>query len=140
MGKLRNHGLTVAGVVVAFHQRRVLPLANRWLRLDEMMPEASVKSSRMPLAAFPTDELLWQVKGTVEKANYSVVVLMRPEQGYVSLMSPLFLSLFSVFYLFSSYLLISSTGAAGLLDRPTLGPERHGCQESVSASSRGEEE
>jgi hypothetical protein len=56
-----------------------LPLANRWLRLEEMTPEASVKSSRMAFAALPTDELLWQVKGILGKANYSVLVLMRPE-------------------------------------------------------------
>lgn len=79
LGKLQDHGLTVAGVVVAFHQRWVLPLAIRWLRLDEMTPEASVKSSRMAFAALPTDELLWQVKGILGKANYSILVLMRPE-------------------------------------------------------------
>jgi hypothetical protein len=82
---------------MAFHRRRVLPLTNRWLRLDEMTYEASVESSRMASAALPTDELLQWVKGTVGKADYSDVVPMRPEQGYVSLVSPLFLSMFSVF-------------------------------------------
>ena len=42
------------------------------------------------------------MKGTVGKEDYSIVMLMRLEQGYVSLVSPLFLSMFSVFSLFSS--------------------------------------
>jgi hypothetical protein len=105
-----------------------------------MTPEASVEISWMASAALPTDELLRRVKGTVEKADYSVVVLMRPEQGYVSLVSPLFLSMFSVFSFFPSYLLISSTGVAGFLDLPTLGPRGHDCQGGVSAGGRGEEE
>ena len=87
-------GLTVAGVVAAFHHWRVLPLTDRWLRLDEMTPKVSVESSRMASAALLTDELLRRVKGTVGKADYSVVVPMRPEQGYVSLVNPLFLSIF----------------------------------------------
>jgi hypothetical protein len=77
--KLRDRALTAAGVVAAFHRRRVLPLANRRLRLDEMTPEAFVESSRMASAALSTDELLRRVKGTVGKADYSVVVPMRPE-------------------------------------------------------------
>jgi hypothetical protein len=51
----------------------------------------------MDLAALPIDELLQWVKGTVEKADYSVVVPMCPEQGYVSLVSPLFLPMFLIF-------------------------------------------
>jgi hypothetical protein len=43
---------------VAFHRRRVLPLDDRRLRLNEMTPEASVESSWMALAALPTDKLL----------------------------------------------------------------------------------
>jgi hypothetical protein len=34
-----------------------------------------------------TDELLTWVKGTVGKTDYSAVVVMRPEPGYVSLVS-----------------------------------------------------
>jgi hypothetical protein len=82
--KIRDHGLTTAGVVVTFHRWWVLPLDDRWLRLDEMTPEASVESSRIALAALPTDELLQRVKETMGKADYSIVVPMRPEQGYVS--------------------------------------------------------
>jgi hypothetical protein len=34
--KLQAEGLTAAGVVASIHSRRVLPLAERWLRLSEM--------------------------------------------------------------------------------------------------------
>jgi hypothetical protein len=85
--KLRDRGLTAAGVVVAFHRRRVLTLANHRLHLDEMTLEASVESSRMASDALSTNELLRRVKGTVGKTYYSVVVVMHPEPSYVSLMS-----------------------------------------------------
>jgi hypothetical protein len=65
----------------------MLPLADRRLRLDKMNPEASVESSRMASDALYTDELLTWVKGTVGKTDYSAVVVMCPEPGYVSLVS-----------------------------------------------------
>jgi hypothetical protein len=76
--KLRDRGLTAARVVAAFHRRRVLPLTDHRLHLDEMTPEASMESSRMASAALPTNKLLRQVKGMVGKVDYSVVVLMHP--------------------------------------------------------------
>jgi hypothetical protein len=104
-----------------------------------MTPEASMESSQMALATLPTDELLRQVKGMVGKADYSVVVPMHPDQGYVSLMSLLFLTLFLVFP-FSSYSSYPSVWVARLSNRPTPGFERCSQQGGASASSRGEEE
>jgi hypothetical protein len=74
----------------------VLLLADRRLRLDEMTPEACMESSRMASAALSTDEVLRRVKGTVGKADYSVVLPMRPEQGYMSLVSLLFFHFLSL--------------------------------------------
>jgi hypothetical protein len=124
--RLWDHGLTAAGVVAAFHQRRVLSLTDRRLRLDEMTPEASVESSRMASIAFPTDELLRRVKGTVGKADCSTVVLMCAEQGYVSLVSPLFLPMFLIF-LFSPYPSCPSAGVTRLSNRLTPGFRRRNC-------------
>jgi hypothetical protein len=45
--RLHQHGLTAGMVDATFHRRRVLPLTPRWLRLDEMTPEASLEGSRM---------------------------------------------------------------------------------------------
>ena len=47
----------------------------------------------MALAALSTNELLQQVKGTVGEANYTTAVPMRPDQGYMSLVSFWFLLL-----------------------------------------------
>jgi hypothetical protein len=118
--RLLDRDLTMAGIIVVF---TVMPLIECRLRLDEMMPEASVESSRMASAALPTHELLQPVKGMMRKADYSIVVLIRPDQGYVSLVSPLFLPLFLVF-LFSSYSLYPSAGDARLSDHPTPGSGR----------------
>jgi hypothetical protein len=43
--RLRQRGLTVGMVATAFHRRRVLPLMQRRLRIDEMTPEASLEGS-----------------------------------------------------------------------------------------------
>jgi hypothetical protein len=59
----------------------------RRLCLDEMMPEAFVESSRMASTTLSIDELLRQVKGAMEKADYTTPIPMHPDQGYVSLVS-----------------------------------------------------
>jgi hypothetical protein len=76
--RIGDRGLTTVGVIAAFHRRRVLPLTKRRLHLVEMTPEASVESSRMASAALPTDEFLQRMKGMMGKADYTVVVPMRP--------------------------------------------------------------
>lgn len=102
--RFRDCGLTMTGVIAAFHRRRVMPLTEHRLCLDEMLLEASVESSRMASTVLPTDELPRWVKGTVGKADYSIVVPMRPDQGYVSLVSLRLLPLFLVLSLsHSSY-------------------------------------
>jgi hypothetical protein len=45
--KLRDEGLTAAGVVAAIHRRRVLPLAERRLQLSEMKPGVDLEGSQM---------------------------------------------------------------------------------------------
>jgi hypothetical protein len=44
-------------VDVAFHRRRVLPLTQRRLWLDEMMPKASLAGSRMSHESLSLDEV-----------------------------------------------------------------------------------
>jgi hypothetical protein len=122
--KLQDYNLTAAGVVVAFHWWRVLLLADRRLRLDVMTLEGFVESSWMASDALSTDKLLQQVKGTVGKADYSAVVLMRPEQGYVFLASLLFLFLsLASSFLSQSYLLVSQQELRGFLTARPPVPE-----------------
>src|SRR5689334_16370953 len=66
---LRIGGLTTAGVIVAIHRRRVLPLAERRLPLWEMTPEADLEGSRMSSDPLPIDVLHGRV----------VVVLGKPD-------------------------------------------------------------
>ena len=63
--KLRDEGLTAAGVVAAIHLRRVLPLAERRLRLSEMKPGVNLEGSRMSSTSLSTDDLLKRVTSTV---------------------------------------------------------------------------
>jgi hypothetical protein len=93
----------------------------------------------MSSTVLPTDELLRRVKGAVGKVDYSTVILMRPNQGYMSLVSLLFLPLFLLFS-FLSHTFITFAGVAWLLDRSTS--DSGGCswQRGASVGSRGEEE
>jgi hypothetical protein len=55
--KLREGGLTTAGVVAAIHRRRVLPLTERRVLLSEMMPGVGLEGSQMSSAPLPADDL-----------------------------------------------------------------------------------
>jgi hypothetical protein len=64
-------------------------LAERPLRLAEMKLGVDLKGSRMSLTSLSTDNLLKRVAGTVGKQDASALSqpAMRPDQGYVSLVS-----------------------------------------------------
>ena len=84
--------LTAAAVIANFHRQRVIPLMERRMPIFELTPEAAAEGSRVSsellsfdavaqrarsaMARFPSDpEDLWKIK-------------MRPEKGYISLVSP----------------------------------------------------
>jgi hypothetical protein len=87
--RLRDGGLTAAGVVAAIHRRRVLPLAERQLSLLEMKPGMDMEGSQMSLAPLSADDLHRRVAGTVGRLDAGALTqpVMRPEHGYVSLVS-----------------------------------------------------
>jgi hypothetical protein len=87
--KLRDEGLTAAGVVAAIHRRRVLPLAEQRLQLSEMKSGVDLEGSQMSSASLSTDNLRRRVAGTVGRLDAGVLTqpVMRPEHGYVSLVS-----------------------------------------------------
>jgi hypothetical protein len=87
--RLRDGGLTAAGVVAATHRWRVLPLAERRLPLSEMKPGVDLEGSQMSLAFLSADDLRRRVAGTVGKLDAGALTqpVMRPERGYVSLVS-----------------------------------------------------
>jgi hypothetical protein len=55
--RLCQRGLTARMVAAVFHRRRVLPLMQRRLRLDEMTPDALLEGSRMSHKSLPLDEV-----------------------------------------------------------------------------------
>jgi hypothetical protein len=77
------------GVVAATHRRRVLPLAERRLPLSEMKPGVDLEGSQMSSASLSTDDLRRRVAGTVGRLDAGALTqpVMRPERGYVSLVS-----------------------------------------------------
>jgi hypothetical protein len=78
--RLRQRGLTAGMVAAAFHRRRVLPLTQRRLRLDEMTPEASLEGSRMSHESLPLDEVARRTRWMVESFWHEDIdrVPMRP--------------------------------------------------------------
>jgi hypothetical protein len=99
--KLRDGGLTAVGVVAAIHRRRVLPLAERRLRLAEMKPRVDLEGTRMSLTPLSDDDLLKRVAGTVGRPDAGALSqpAMRPDRGYVSLVSALSFSYFALSFL-----------------------------------------
>jgi hypothetical protein len=87
--KLRDEGLTAAGVVAAIHRRRVLPLAERRLQLSEMRPIVNLEGSQMSSVSLPDDDLRKRVAGTVGRLDAGALTqpAMCPDHGYVSLVS-----------------------------------------------------
>jgi hypothetical protein len=87
--RLQTEGLTAAGVVAAIHRRRVLPLVERRLRLSDMKPGVDLEGSQMSSTSLSADDLLRRVAGTVGRLDVGVLSQppMRPDQGYVSLVS-----------------------------------------------------
>jgi hypothetical protein len=87
--KLRDGGLTAAGVVAAIHRRRVLALAERRLPLSEMKPGVDLEGSQMSSASLSADDLRRRVAGTVGRLDADALTqpVMRPDHGYVSLVS-----------------------------------------------------
>jgi hypothetical protein len=67
--RLRDGGLTAAGVVSATHRRRVLPLAERRLPLSEMKPRVDLEGSQMSSASLSADNLRRRVAGTVGRLD-----------------------------------------------------------------------
>jgi hypothetical protein len=87
--KLQVEGLAAAGVVAAIHRWRVLPLAERRLRLSEMKLGVDLEGSRMSSTPLSTDDLLRRIADMVGRLDAGVLNQppMRPDHGYVSLVS-----------------------------------------------------
>ena len=76
-------------MVAAIHRQRVLPLAERRLPLSEMKLGVDLEGSQMSSAPLSADDLRRRIMGTVGRLDAGALTqpLMRPERGYVSLVS-----------------------------------------------------
>jgi hypothetical protein len=63
--KLHQRRLTAGMVSTTFHHRRVLPLMQRRLRIDEMMSGVSLEGSWMLHETLPQDEVARRVRWMV---------------------------------------------------------------------------
>jgi hypothetical protein len=78
--------LPLQGVIAAIPRRRVLPLAERRLRLAEMKSGVDLEGSRMSSTSLSTDDLLKRVAGKVGRLDAGALSqpMMHPDRGYVS--------------------------------------------------------
>jgi ribosome modulation factor len=100
--RLRQRGLTTGMVAATFHYRRVLPLMQRRLRIDEMMPSVSLEGSQMSHETLPLDEVAQRARWMVGSFKQEDIdkVLIRPNQGFQPLVRvvPLALSPFASWF------------------------------------------
>ena len=88
--RLWGRCLTTAMVVAAFYHRRVLPLMARRRRLFDMRLNEPIEGIRMSAAALSDEVVLRRVRETVDgklKSGGLTHIVMRPSQGYLSLVS-----------------------------------------------------
>ena len=93
-------------------------MAERPLRLAEMKPGVDLEGSRMSSTSLSVDDLLKRVAGTVGRLDAGVLSQpsMRPDHGYVSLVSVRSSSCFAPSFLCFRFLLLvfcSSPGVEG---------------------------
>ena len=91
---LARKGLTAAAVIANFHWQRVIPLTERSLPIFDLTPEAPASSSRTSLVLLPRDVAARRAKNAVAEFpdNPSDLweIKMRPEMGYLSVVSSSF--------------------------------------------------
>ena len=94
---LARKGLTAAAVIVNFHQQRVIPLTERSLPIFDLTPEAPSAGSRTSYVLLPYDVAARRAKNAVaefpDNPNDLWEIKMRPEAGYLSVVSFYFNSL-----------------------------------------------
>jgi hypothetical protein len=82
-------------VAVVFHCRRVLPLMQCQLQIDEITPDVSLEGSQMSHETLPLDEVARRARWVVGSFKQEDIdkVPMRPNQGFEPLVSVVSLAL-----------------------------------------------
>lgn len=91
--RLINRGVIGAGVIAAFHGRRVLPLMRRVRRLDEMVPGASLEGTVLVAGELNCEDIKKRVRlalGSVPPdAFLDQHSPMRPDPDFIGMVSAL---------------------------------------------------
>jgi len=94
---LARRGLTAAAVIANFHRQRVIPLTERSLPIFDLTPEARASGSRTSLVLLPRDVAARRARNAVaefpDNPEDLWKIKMRPEAGYLSVVSSSFNSL-----------------------------------------------
>ena len=94
---LARKGLKAAAVIANFHRQRVIPLTERSLPIFDLTPEAPSVGSRTSYVLLPCDVAAPRVKNAVaefpDNPDDLWEIKMRPEMGYISVVSLSFNSL-----------------------------------------------
>ena len=89
--RLADKGLTAATVIANFHRQRVLPLMERRLAIYQLTPKAVPEGSRMSRRLLSHDAAAQRAKSAVvnfpSDSGELWKIKMRPEEGYISLVS-----------------------------------------------------
>ena len=89
--RLAKKGLTAAAVIANFHRQRVIPLVERALPIFELTPGSQVEGSRTSNKLLPRTTAARRAKYAVAEFPQNPEDLwrikMRPETGYISLVS-----------------------------------------------------
>ena len=97
MRHLARRGWTAAAVIANFHRQRVIPLTERILPIFDLTPEAPAESSRTSDVPLPHSLAARRAKNVVaefpDNPNDLWEIKMRPETGYLSVVSSSFNSL-----------------------------------------------
>ena len=94
LARLAKKGLTAAAVIANFHRQRVIPLVERALPIFQLTPKAVAEGSRMSSMLLPLDAAAQRARSAVARFPSDPMDLwrikMRPEKGYISLVSSAF--------------------------------------------------
>jgi len=89
--------LTAAAVIANFHRQRVIPITERNLPIFDLTPEAQYAGSRTSNVLLPQDVAARRAKSAVvefpDNSDDLCEIKMRPEAGYISVVSLSFNSL-----------------------------------------------
>ena len=89
--------MTAAAVIANFHRQRVIPLTERSVPIFDLTPEASSAGLRTSYVLLPHDVAARRAKNAVaefsDNPNDLWEIKMRPETGYLSVVSSSFNSL-----------------------------------------------